>query len=281
MVSPGETHICPKSAACWSPAMPARATSAEAEGGADVAVDLAGASDLGQQAARDAEEAQQLVVPLAGVDVEQQRPGGVARVGEVEASAGEVPDEPGVHGAEGQLARLRARPRPRHVVEDPRHLGAREVGIEHQAGPLTHHGLRAFRPEPVADIGGAPVLPDDRVHDGLPRLAVPHDGGLALVRDADGRHVARAQRGRGQHIDRHADLRRPDLLRVVLHPAGLGEDLPELALRGPLDPAVVIEQDGAGAGGPLVQREDVGHLEPHPGFYRNLRDRSKPEEERR
>ena len=35
------------------------------------------------------------------------------------------------------------------------------------------------------NAGGAPVLPDDRRRDRLRRGAVPHDGGLALVGDAD------------------------------------------------------------------------------------------------
>jgi hypothetical protein len=39
--------------------------------------------------------------------------------------------------------------------------------------------------KPVAGGGGASVLPDDRVMDGTARLAVPDDGGLALVRDPD------------------------------------------------------------------------------------------------
>ena len=36
-----------------------------------------------------------------------------------------------------------------------------------------------------ADVGGAAVLPDDGAMHGLPGGAVPHDGGLALVGDAD------------------------------------------------------------------------------------------------
>ena len=49
---------------------------------------------------------QQLVVPIERVDVEQQRAAGVAVVGHVPPAAGEPPDEPGIDGAEEDLAAL-------------------------------------------------------------------------------------------------------------------------------------------------------------------------------
>src|SRR4030095_15239102 len=90
--------------------------------------------------------------------------------------------------------------------------------------------------------------------------AIPHDCRFALVRDADCRDVARANAGAGEHLDGDAGLRRPDLERVVLHPAWLGKDLSELALRHSLDSALSIEQDGARARGPLIQGKDVRHV---------------------
>src|SRR5207248_8545748 len=54
---------------------------------------------------------------------------------------------------------------------------------------------------------------------------------------------------------------RPDLLGIVLDPAGLGEDLRQLLLRRGDRPARRIEHDGARAGGALVDGENVpgGH----------------------
>jgi hypothetical protein len=46
---------------------------------------------------------------------------------------------------------------------------------------------------------------------------------------------------------------------VVLHPAGVREDLAELALGRVQRPAFAVEDDGARAGGSLVEREDVFH----------------------
>ena len=44
--------------------------------------------------------------------------------------------------------------------------------------------------ELLAESGGAAILPDDGVVDGLAGGAVPDDGGFALVGDADGGDVA-------------------------------------------------------------------------------------------
>ena len=46
-------------------------------------------------------------------------------------------------------------------------------------------GAGAVRLQPLAEVGGAAVLPDDRVVDRLAGLAVPDDRRLALVGDAD------------------------------------------------------------------------------------------------
>ena len=113
--------------------------------------------------------------------------------------------------------------------------------------------------QPIADIGRPPVLPDDRVVDRLPGLAIPHDGGLALVGDADGGDVSRPEVRAPQRLGRHRDLRGPDLAGVVFDPAGTREDLPKLALTDGYDGRFVIEDDRARAGGALVEGDDVRH----------------------
>ena len=72
---------------------------------------------------------------------------------------------------------------------------------------------------------GASVLPDDGFVDGLAGLAVPDHCRFALVGNADGVHLLRANAGFGQHIARRGQLGAPDFQRVVLHPAGLGVEL--------------------------------------------------------
>jgi hypothetical protein len=76
----------------------------------------------------------------------------------------------------------------------------------------------------------AAVLPDDRIVDRLAGRAVPQDGGLALIGDADRRHVSADTR---RSPSRHGRSRPPwsRCLRIVLDPAGLRIDLRKLELR--------------------------------------------------
>ena len=94
---------------------------------------------------------------------------------------------------------------------------------------------------------------------GRPVRRFHSSGGLALVGDADGADVGGLQPGLGDRLARGRQLRAPDLQRVVLDPAGLWEDLPELALRHRDDAAHLVEDDAARTGGALVEREDVAH----------------------
>ena len=87
---------------------------------------------------------QQLGVPGVVVHVQHQRARGVADVGRVKLAAGQHPHQPGVDGAEGELAAFGGSARAGHVVEDPLQLGAREVGVDDQAG-LGAEGVGAAR----------------------------------------------------------------------------------------------------------------------------------------
>ena len=104
---PGSRHAWPKSAACWSPAMPLTGTPPTARGhaGWPRAEAPAGRADLGQGAGRDAEELEQLVGPAPGADVVEQGSAGVAGVGgehPVRDAPGQLPQQPRVDGPERQ-----------------------------------------------------------------------------------------------------------------------------------------------------------------------------------
>jgi hypothetical protein len=88
--------------------------------------------DRGQRRARHAERLQQRLVPRETPQVHQLRAARVGHVGDVQP--GEVPEQPGVDGAEQQLPRLRARPRARHGVEQPAQLERAEIARERQPG---------------------------------------------------------------------------------------------------------------------------------------------------
>src|SRR5690242_18298111 len=175
------------------------------------------------------------------------------------AIAGELPHEPGVDGAERELAALGARARAGNVVEQPGELGAAEVRVDDEAGALAHQALGARRAQLLAERRRAPVLPDDRAMQRLAALAIPEKRGLALVRDAHGRELLERQVRFAHRFARRIALRAVDLARVVLDPAGLRIVLGEFALRARHGAAFFVEDDSARAGGALVEREDVAH----------------------
>ena len=214
---------------------------------------------LGQHRARHAHDLQELVVPLAGVDVEQEGARGVGGVSHMRLAAGQPPHQERVDGAERELAALGAFAGARHVVEDPGDLGAGEIGIDDQAGLFGDRGLVAFALEPGADIGGAAVLPDDGAMDRLSGSAVPHHRGLALVGDADGGDVLCLQSRLLQRVAARDDGRGPDVLRLVLDPAGGRKVLLKLLLRDGGDGDVGSEHDGARGRGALIDGQNKGH----------------------
>jgi hypothetical protein len=172
---------------------------------------------------------------------------------------GELPHQPAVHRAKGQFAALGCLARAGHVVQHPLQLGAGEIGIDQQPGfGLDGVGM-ALLAQLCAGGLGAPVLPDDGVVHGLAGLAVPQNGGFALVGDAHGAHVAGRDARLGQRLARGGELGAPDFQRVVLHPAGAGVDLGQFELRLRHDVAQFVENDAARTGGALVECKQVGH----------------------
>ena len=153
-----------------------------------------------------------------------------------------------------------------HGLQDPGELRPGEVGGQGQPGRLAIPVGSVRRPggQPVADPLGSGVLPDDRRVDRLAGGTVPDDCGLALVGDADGDDIGRFGVGPGQR--RPDDLAGvgPDLVRVVLDPAGPGKVLGVLELVRRDRTSIVIDQQAAAAGGALVDRDDIPGHSRHP-----------------
>ena len=113
------------------------------------------------------------------------------------------------------------------MVEEPRDLGAGEIGVEQEPCRSRTRGScpAALIPRRCRPSAGTA---NDGARDGASGRALPHGRGLALVRDADrGDRVGRDPRG--PERQRHSPpTRLPNLLDVVLDPAGLREVLVEL-----------------------------------------------------
>ena len=77
-----------------------------------------------------------------------------------------------------------------YIIQHPRDLGAREIGIEQQTGNGIDPGLMAGGLQALALAGRPAVLPDDGAVDRLARPTIPDDHGFALVCDPDGGDVS-------------------------------------------------------------------------------------------
>src|SRR5207247_9313957 len=109
----------------------------------------------------------------------------------------------------------------------------------------------------VADLGGPRVLAHDGVVDRLSRGLLPYHGGLALVRDAHRREIARLDLGLLQAPGDDILGALPDLHRFVLDQPGLRIDLLVLLLVDPDHLAAVVEDHEPRAGRTLVERSCI------------------------
>ena len=104
-------------------------------------------------------------------------------------AAGELPDEPGFHGAEEQLSGFGLLAGAGHVFQNPADLCAGKIRINDKARLGTEGLGEPLGAQAVAIFGGAAVLPHDGMMNGLSRFLVPHYGGLALVGNAYGGNI--------------------------------------------------------------------------------------------
>ena len=193
---------------------------------------LAGPDDLRHHAVGNAEELEQLLVPLAFDDVEEHGARGVGVVGHMALRRWSGSRSASFDGAEGELAGLGLlRARRGHCPESRRSWLPEKYGSISRPVFSADHRLRAILRSRSHARRGAAVLPDNRVVDGLARLAVPHNRGFALVGDAERRHIARASRcGFAQHLNGRTELRGKNVEGIVLYPAGLGINLRKFML---------------------------------------------------
>ena len=208
-----------------------------------------------------AEERAELGRPGPGLGVEEQGTAGVGGIGGVGAAvrpAGEVPQDPGVDGAEGEAGVGRVEPEAA-LGEEPGGLGGAEVRIEHEPGAVAHQGQMTGLGQAPAEGGSAPVLPDDGPVEGPAAAPVEGDQGLALVGDADGRHRLAGLGQAGPHLGQGGLNGLGDLERIVLHPARAGEVLGQLPVGHVGDLAGRVDCQGAYPGRARIDGDHPGH----------------------
>ena len=201
------------------------------------------------------------------MDIKECRAAGIGVVGGKDLTAGEVVDEPGVDGAEHEVARHRALTRTVDVIENPLHLGGREIRVERKPRAGAHQFFCALLDQLVDQRCGATALPHDGVIDGLAAYAVPHHRGLALVGDTDGGNAVRMDAALKLDLHHHADLAGKHLRGILLHPAGAREAGFDATARLGDDAAVLVDDGREYRGSAAVERHDVGTAKAKRGVF--------------
>ncbi len=129
------------------------------------------------------------------------------------------------------------------MVEKPSHFAARKIRVDHESRALLDQLGVPCGFEAIAELRSAPILPHNRVVNRLARFPIPEDGCFALIGNPDTRDAVGGKTRLFKCGPRRVELRLPYFVRVVLDPAGLGEDLPELLLRDGTNGAVLVEDN--------------------------------------
>ena len=151
---------------------------------------IVGRPDLWQQRRRHSEQVEQPPVPAQGVQVDEQRPAGVRRLGDVCRSTAEMPGKPGRDVAEQQLATPPPAPEARIGGEEPGELRRGEGRVERETGRRRDRGRFGPPTDRRAQVVRALVLPAHHGGDRNPGVTLPEHERLRLVRDADRRDIA-------------------------------------------------------------------------------------------
>ena len=246
---PGAKQPWPNSAACWSPAMPAIGTVAPSKDASATTPDEATTSGRSSRGAR--RRARAARRPTRRVE---SRAASCARRSSRRSTwaraACQPPDQPRVDRAEAQLLR---RPAPYAAsihstfVAEKYGSGTRPVRSRTQVGRQL-----------AAAVGRAAVLPDDRAMNRPPAAPLPDDRRLALVRDPDRGQVGGVRACVGERVLGRGRHRGPDLVRIVLHPPGLGEVLAELPVAASDRPQALVDDETGGSRGALVDGRITG-----------------------
>ena len=233
----------------------------------NVAVVARAPANLGHHGTWNVKERQQVVVPIERMDIKECRAAGIGVVGGKDLAAGEVVDEPGVDCAKHEVARRRALACAVDVVENPLHLGGREIRVERESRAGAHQLLATLFNQLVDCRRGTTALPYDGVIDGLAAHAVPDHRGLALVGDADGGNAVGVDTALKLDFHHDGDLAGKDRRGVLLYPTGTRKTRFDAATCLRDDAAVLVDDGRKYRGGAAVERHDVGTAKVKRGIF--------------
>ena len=178
--------------------------------------------NLRHEGVRDARVLQECLVPCAVREMVEHRARSVRVIRRMHLAARELPQKPAVDRAEGEVSIFRQLACAGHVVEEPADLADGEIRREHHRRILAELfqeiGVLA---EALDNLLRLHRLPADGVVDRSPRMAIPDHRRLTLIRDADRRDLRLFDARLANRLLRRLNLYRPDLVRILLDPAGL------------------------------------------------------------
>src|SRR5262249_16189178 len=153
---------------------------------------------------------------------------GVGNIGDVcttLAGAREVPDEERINVAKKKITCFCGGPGAFDMLENPADFQTTEIRRKWQARFAAESVLPARFCELSNIICDSCVLPYQGICHGLAGFAIPHDGGFPLISDSDRGQVPRPEARFRHRLRDYCACVLPDLLRIVLDPAGLRVDL--------------------------------------------------------
>ena len=222
-----------------------------------MAVNTAGRLHLWKHALRNSEPFQNVLVPFLFMNVKQNGTGRVGIIRNKNLSLRQVPDQPGVHRTEEQLALLSHPSGSLYMIQNPFDLRSGKISVRDQSGALSDQPVKALLLQPVDLLRSSAALPADGIVDRPSRLSGKADCGFPLVGDTDRRNIRRLRSDLPHGLHSHAELGGPDLQRIMLHPARLRINLSKFFLRGRAHMPHPVEQNTARTGRPLIQRHHV------------------------
>ena len=161
----------------------------------------------------------------------------------------QFPENPGVHCAKQQFSSIRTAAIRIHLIENPGQLRCWKISVNDQACFFQQFAFPFAALDVLAQIRCTAALPNNGVVHWLSCHFIPHNGGLALVRDTNGFDIIRMNVGNGQQLLQNTKGRSPQFHRIFFHPAWLWIILTDFLLTHSNDGLRMVKRNRACTGG--------------------------------